>query len=123
MPAVLYTQLIKYFSLKMSPVQAEVVYGLLFTVYNLPNMFLPIFGGALTDYFGMGKMTLGFLGFVTLGQFVFSLGVFQNGAFLMIMGRFIFGIGGESINITATTFCIKWFQGNELSFAQVKLKI
>lgn len=119
MPAVLYTQLIRYFGLKMSDTQAEVTYGLLFTVYNLPNMFLPVFGGALTDHFGMGKMTLAFLAFVTLGQFIFSMGVFQNAAGLMIAGRFVFGIGGESINITATTFCIKWFQGNELSFAQV----
>ena len=35
----------------------------------------------------------------------------------MVLGRFIFGLGGESINITGNMICVKWFQGKELSFA------
>lgn len=39
----------------------------------------------------------------------------------MIVGRFIFGIGGESINITISMIIVNWFKGSELSFAQVSL--
>jgi len=39
---------------------------------------------------------------------------------LMIAGRFIFGIGGESINITINLMIINWFKGSEMSFAQVR---
>lgn len=36
----------------------------------------------------------------------------------MILGRFIFGIGGESLNITLSTISIRWFEGDELSLSQ-----
>ena len=39
----------------------------------------------------------------------------------MIAGRFVFGIGGESINITINMIIVSWFKGSELSFAQVKM--
>jgi hypothetical protein len=35
----------------------------------------------------------------------------------MILGRFIFGLGGEAIGITANLILVKWFNGKELSFA------
>ena len=34
-----------------------------------------------------------------------------------MLGRFIFGLGGEAIGITANIILIKWFKGKELSFA------
>lgn len=37
----------------------------------------------------------------------------------MIAGRFLFGIGGESLNVAMSTLFIKWFQGKELSSSQV----
>jgi MFS family permease len=36
---------------------------------------------------------------------------------MMVFGRFLFGLGGESIGITANVVLIKWFAGKELSFA------
>jgi hypothetical protein len=35
----------------------------------------------------------------------------------MVFGRFIFGLGGESIGITTNIIIYKWFGGKELSFA------
>lgn len=37
---------------------------------------------------------------------------------LMILGRFIFGLGGESLNISTATLLMKWFKGSEISFSQ-----
>jgi len=56
---------------------------------------------------------------VMAGQLFFCFGISITNAHLAIFGRFIFGIGGESLNICITTMIIKWFQGNELSFSQV----
>lgn len=37
----------------------------------------------------------------------------------MILGRFIFGLGGESLGIASSIIINKWFVGKELSFANV----
>ena len=57
---------------------------------------------------------------IMVGQLLFCGGITLGNAYLAIFGRFFFGIGGESLNICMTTLIIKWFQGNELSFSQVK---
>jgi len=35
----------------------------------------------------------------------------------MIFGRFLFGLGGESLSIASSVIINKWFVGQELSFA------
>lgn len=35
----------------------------------------------------------------------------------MIFGRFLFGLGGESLGVTMQVIINKWFVGSELSFA------
>jgi hypothetical protein len=37
----------------------------------------------------------------------------------MVLGRLLFGLGGESLGITSSIVQIVWFSGNELSFASV----
>lgn len=41
----------------------------------------------------------------------------------MILGRFVFGLGGESLGIATSIIINKWFVGKELSFANVNKKI
>lgn len=41
----------------------------------------------------------------------------------MILGRFIFGLGGESLGIASSIIINKWFVGKELSFANVIIYI
>lgn len=53
---------------------AELLYSLLYTVYNMPNMVLPLFGGFFTDKFGDRIMTVIFTFFVVLGQAVVCFG-------------------------------------------------
>lgn len=50
-----------------------------------------------------------FAGFILLGQFVFAGGALINTYWVMILGRFIFGIGGESLAVAQNTFAVKWF--------------
>jgi len=57
-----------------------------------------------------------FLSFIVVfGQIIFSLGSFQSSFNLMILGRMVFGIGAESLNITQYTMIYKWFHKNELA--------
>ena len=36
----------------MTKDQAEMTFGAMYSVYSLPNMILPLFGGVLTDKYG-----------------------------------------------------------------------
>lgn len=51
-------------------------YSLLYTVYSIPNMILPILGGILLDSIGIRTGLILFCAILTLGQFVFMLGGF-----------------------------------------------
>ena len=54
---------------------------------------------------------------LTIGQAVFTLGGYQNSYLIMMIGRFIFGLGGESMTVAQSAIVSTWFQGKELSFA------
>ncbi|KAH3812738.1 major facilitator superfamily domain-containing protein 1-like [Dreissena polymorpha] len=84
--------------------------------YSWPNVILCFFGGFLIDrVMGVRLGAVIFSLFVTAGQVVFALGSFANKYWLMCAGRFIFGIGGESLAVAQNTYAVKWFQGRELN--------
>ncbi|WAR27470.1 MFSD1-like protein [Mya arenaria] len=81
--------------------------------YSWPNVILCFFGGFLIDsVFGVRVGAIIFSLFVTV---VFAMGSFLNKYWLMCVGRFIFGIGGESLAVAQNTYAVKWFQGRELN--------
>jgi MFS family permease len=45
-------QLTDFFAPKYGKETAEYMFGLLYTIYSLPNIILPLFGGVLTDKYG-----------------------------------------------------------------------
>lgn len=49
------------------------------------------------------------------GQVAFTLGCQYDSMYTMLLGRIIFGFGGESLNITQNTMLIKWFYNSEIS--------
>uniref|UniRef100_A0A8C8AEA3 Lysosomal dipeptide transporter MFSD1 n=1 Tax=Otus sunia TaxID=257818 RepID=A0A8C8AEA3_9STRI len=53
--------------------------------------------------------------FVCVGQVIFALGALLNTFWLMDMGRFVFGIGGESLAVAQNTYAVSWFKGKELN--------
>ena len=54
---------------------------------------------------------------LTIGQLVFCIGGYQESYWIMMLGRFIFGLGGESMTVSQSAIVSAWFQGKELSFA------
>ena len=62
-------------------------------------MVLPIFGGLFLDKIGIRSGLLLFTFILTLGQFVFMLGGYQHSYVEMLVGRIIFGMGGECMGV------------------------
>jgi len=92
-------------------------FNLLYSVYSFPNIILPLFGGLLADKVGIRFAVNLFGSFVFVGQGVFTLGAYYENFELMVLGRFVFGLGGESLTVTQLPLLAKWFKGGELAFA------
>ena len=65
--------------------------------------------------FGVRIGTIIFTTFTLSGQILLSLGGFLNSLWLMDFSRFIFGVGGESLNMALNTYTVNWFKGKELN--------
>lgn len=92
-------------------------YNLFYSLYSWPNVFLCFLGGYLIDrFFGIRLGAIIFSFIILLGQLVFGIGALSNKVWLMDMGRFLFGIGGESLAVAQNTYAVAWFLGRELNF-------
>ncbi|CAG0878892.1 unnamed protein product [Darwinula stevensoni] len=88
----------------------------LYAIYSWPNVVLCFVGGYLLDsVFGMRLGTVIFAAFVLLGQIVFAAGGLLDAYWLMMVGRFIFGVGGESLAVAQNMYAVSWFKGKELN--------
>jgi len=90
---------------------------MLFSVYSLPNIFIPLVCGCLIASVGTNKVMIITSFLVVIGQFVFFYGNLSKTFVLLLLGRFIFGIGREVLGIASYTTEATWFRGKELSFA------
>ena len=92
--------------------------SLLYSIYSWPNCILAFFGGFLLDKVtGVRRGALLFCGLVALGQLIFSLGCQYKIFYLAFFGRFVFGLGGESLTVAQNTFTVRWFDGKRLALA------
>lgn len=73
-------------------------FNLLYTVYSLPNIILPFFGGILIDKLGARTAIMIFSTIILVGQAICVAGAYYVKFWLLIFGRVIFGIGSESLN-------------------------
>ena len=103
----------------------EIRYNQFYSVYSYPNIILPLIAGVLVDKVGLYFSMLLFSGLDLLGQSVFTVAGYmsndnKNDYFpyiLALTGRFIYGLGGESLLVCQSTFVSKWFMEKELSLA------
>ena len=88
-------------------------------------MILPLIGGVLIDKIGINFSILLFSLLLVLGQGVFTVSGFmgtedqsENAAFYVALaGRFIYGLGAESLTVCQSTVISRRFIGKELSLA------
>lgn len=114
-------------------------FGLFVSMYSFPNTFLlmAIFGGIILDKIGIRRTGLTFVSLMTFGGVVTAYGAstfYTNGgpfyglmsSFLtnyspelkmMLLGRFLFGLGAETSIVVISKTIVKWFKGKELALA------
>ncbi|XP_075892350.1 lysosomal dipeptide transporter MFSD1 isoform X2 [Nelusetta ayraudi] len=109
-PASLQTQVVKDLNLNTAGFMQ------LYAWYSWPNVILCFFGGFLIDrVFGIRLGTIIFSLFVCVGQIIFAAGALVNRFWLCEVGRFVFGVGGESLAVAQNTYAVNWFKGKELN--------
>jgi len=101
-------------------------FGLLYSIYSFPNMILVFFGGILGDKIGLRLSSMIFVCFVFAGTVIVALAPALKGSVLsgtavfwvMFIGRLLFGMGSESLNVIQTSMTAQWFKGTtDLAFA------
>lgn len=65
--------------------------------------------------FGIRFGTILYMFILMIGQLVFAMGGILDAFWLMIFGRFIFGIGAESLAVAQNNYAVLWFKGKELN--------
>jgi len=95
----------------------ETYFNLLYTMYSIPNIFLPIIGGGAVDKYGAWQSLVAFCTFMCVGQFIFALGVSCKSWAVMLLGRAVFGIGGESLYTAKSVLISSWFPDNQIALA------
>ena len=88
----------------------------LYALYSWPNVIMCFFGGLLIDkVLGIRLGAIVFIVLLLIGQFMFALGAFVGHFWLMQLGRFVYGLGGESLCVAQNTYVVAWFKGRELN--------
>lgn len=88
----------------------------LYALYSWPNVIMCFFGGLLIDkVLGIRLGAIVFLALLIIGQLLFAAGAFMGHFWIMQLGRFIYGLGGESLSVAQNTYVVAWFKGLELN--------
>lgn len=91
-------------------------FSMIYSIYSWPNVVLCFVGGFLIDrVFGIRLGTIIYLFILLIGQLLFATGGLMNTFWIMIVGRFIFGIGAESLAVAQNNYAVLWFKGKELN--------
>jgi MFS family permease len=100
----------------------------LYSVYSYPNAVLALLGGMLVDRIGLRPSTIIFLSLICTGELLFCIGILNEKYWLMVLGRVVFGFGGESLTVSQSAYCARWFKktgylamafGITLSFSRI----
>jgi MFS family permease len=89
-------------------------FGWLNSAYSVSAILTLLIGGIVIDRIGTKKAITVFALICLLGA---ALTAARGRPGMMVAGRTVLGLGGESIIVAATTVLAKWFKGKELSFA------
>lgn len=121
-PSSLYAQIQEHFLFynNDSTTQAatfELYFNLLYSVYSIPNILLPFLGGHLVDTVGMRACIVVYSLLVLTGQIITALGITVHSMAIMLLGRLIFGLGGECLVVGQSAFISAWFHSREVAFA------
>lgn len=73
----------------------EVDYTFSLTIFDIPNIIIPFFGGIVIDKLGAGINVNVSTFIIFLGNVIICIGAFGRKYWTWIAGYFVFGLGGE----------------------------
>ena len=88
--------------------------GLLYTAYSIAAIIVLLVGGYIIDRFGTKSSILLFGVICAIAAAVTAS---SSSLEIMLVGRFMLGLGAEPLVVAVTTALAKWYKGKELSFA------
>ena len=88
--------------------------GSLNAVYSLPNIFVALLGGMLADRWGAARVAVWTSAICFAGTLLTAVGTHWG---VMLLGRFLFGVGGETLFVALLTGLGQWFIGRQLGLA------
>jgi len=95
----------------------DIKFNALYSVYSFPNIILPFFGGYIIDRIGVRIGLISLSALLIIGQGIVTYGVSAKNFPLMVIGRAIFGLGGETLTVAQSAITAKYFIGKEIAFA------
>ena len=115
-PSVLFMPLKDFFG-DMNDVDFELNFNMLYIIYSLPNIILPLFGGFLIDQWGFRIMLVSYAIAVLMGEVLVAIGCSMKSFSLMLFGRSLFSLGGECLMVSILTLLSSWFEAREMASA------
>ncbi|KAJ3271660.1 hypothetical protein HDV01_006439 [Terramyces sp. JEL0728] len=106
LPASLHQPLQSYLNLK----DYEYYFSLFYSLYSIPNMFLPFFSGYISNKIGSSNFLILLSSLITTGQFFFAIGTQMKNIYIMLFGRLIFGLGGETLYVLQSEITCKYYK-------------
>jgi MFS family permease len=88
--------------------------GLLDSAYNVAALLVLLLGGVFIDRAGTKRAVVLFSIVTAIGGVLIALGSRHE---LMMIGRFVLGLGAEPLIVAITAVLARWFKAKELSFA------
>lgn len=88
--------------------------GALYTAYSIAAVIVLLLGGIIVDRFGTVRSTILFGAICVVAA---ALNAATGSFHVMLVARFLLGLGSEPLIVAITTALAKWFKGKELSFA------
>ena len=92
-------------------------YGLVTAMLSIPTIFTSFFTGILVDKVGSLSMMMPLILLVSLGMAIQTASAYYGDYLLLLLGRFVFALGYESINVLKGIIVSDWFFGAEMSTA------
>ena len=88
--------------------------GSLYSVYSVAAVIVLLAGGYVIDRYGTRRSIFAFGAICFVAAIVTAI---SPDIRVMLVGRFLLGVGAEPLIVAVTTALAKWFKGKELSFA------
>jgi MFS family permease len=93
---------------------SDIQIGWLNAIYSVPNIFLVLVGGIIVDRFGAARVTVITTAICLVGA---TLTAASGDFTTMVSGRFLFGVGAETMLVAATVAIGMWFARAGVAFA------